>query len=71
MNTALYTADDAGGSVGRGLAIPGNDVQFVLNNLREHGRVRFGFIARPRRNCRRRWRCRRAFPAHGRDRFPR
>ena len=44
MNTALYTADDAGGSVGLGLAIPGNDVQFVLNNLREYGRVRFGFI---------------------------
>jgi serine protease Do len=44
MNTALYTADDAGGSVGLGLAIPGNDVQFVLNNLREYGRVRLGFI---------------------------
>jgi hypothetical protein len=44
MNTALYTADNSGGSVGLGLAIPGNDVQFVLNNLREYGRVRLGFI---------------------------
>jgi serine protease Do len=44
MNTALYTADDGGGSVGLGLAIPGNDVQFVLNNLREYGRVRLGYL---------------------------
>ena len=44
MNTALYTADNGGGSVGLGLAIPGNDVQFVLNNLREHGRVRLGYL---------------------------
>jgi serine protease Do len=44
MNTALYTADDGGGSVGLGLAVPGNDVQFVLNNLREYGRVRLGYL---------------------------
>jgi len=35
MNTALITAESGGGSVGLGLAIPGNDVQFVLNNLRD------------------------------------
>jgi len=42
MNTALFTAGGDGGSVGLNFAIPGNDVQFVLNNLKEHGRVRRG-----------------------------
>ena len=42
MNTALETVDAAGGSVGLGFAIPGNDLQFVVNQLKEFGRVRLG-----------------------------
>ena len=42
MNTALETVDAAGGSVGLNFAIPGNDLQFVVNQLKEYGQVRIG-----------------------------
>ena len=42
MNTALYQVDETGGSVGLNFAIPGNDVQFLANQLKQYGRVRLG-----------------------------
>ena len=44
MNTALYQVGEVGGSVGLNFAIPGNDVQFVVNQLLKTGRVRLGTI---------------------------
>jgi serine protease Do len=41
--TALFTAGD-GGSVGLGLAIPGNDAQFIVDRLLQHGQVQLGWI---------------------------
>jgi serine protease Do len=42
VNTALYQVDETGGSVGLNFAIPGNDVQFLVNQLKQYGRVRLG-----------------------------
>jgi serine protease Do len=42
VNTALYSTTSA--SAGLGFSIPGNDAQFVLNNLKEFHRVRFGYL---------------------------
>jgi len=42
MNTALQTVDDMGGSVGLNFSIPGNDLQFVVNQLKQYGKVRLG-----------------------------
>jgi serine protease Do len=44
VNTAIYSPTDESGSIGLGFSIPGNDAQFVLNNLREFGRVRLGYL---------------------------
>ena len=46
MNSAFFSVPgaDASGSIGLNFAIPGNDVQFVLNSLHEHGRVQRGFL---------------------------
>ena len=46
MNTALFSVPgaDATGSIGLNFAIPGNDVQFVLNSLRAHRRVQRGYL---------------------------
>ena len=45
MNTALFTANGGGdGSVGLGLAIPSDDVQFITGSLRRYGHVRLGFL---------------------------
>jgi serine protease Do len=44
VNTAIYSPTDDSGSIGLGFSIPGNDAQFVLNNLREFGRVRLGYL---------------------------
>ncbi len=42
MNTALYTVDDTGGSVGLNFSIPGNDLQFVVSRLKQFGKVLLG-----------------------------
>jgi serine protease Do len=44
INTALFTPNAAGGSVGLGFAIPGNDAQYVLGQLRQYGRTRPGWL---------------------------
>lgn len=44
VNTALITANDAGGSIGIGLSIPSNDVVFVVKRLLKYGRVRPGWL---------------------------
>jgi serine protease Do len=44
VNTAIYSPTDTSGSIGLGFSIPGNDAQFVLNNLKEYGRVRLGYL---------------------------
>jgi serine protease Do len=44
VNTALYTPTEEGGSVGLGFAIPGNDTQYVLGQLRKFGRVPTGWL---------------------------
>ncbi len=44
VNTALFTVDGEGGSVGLGFSIPGNDARFVVDQLREYGTLRLGFI---------------------------
>ncbi len=44
VNTAIYSPTDTSGSIGLGFSIPGNDAQFVLNNLKEFGRVRLGYL---------------------------
>src|SRR5579871_2278574 len=40
VNTAIYSPTEDSGSIGLNFAIPGNDAQYVLNNLKEFGRVR-------------------------------
>jgi serine protease Do len=40
MNTALIAPPGETGSIGLGFAIPGADVQFVINEMRKYGRVR-------------------------------
>jgi serine protease Do len=44
VNTALFTPNPQGGSVGLGFAIPGNDAQYVLDQLRRFGRTRPGWL---------------------------
>jgi serine protease Do len=44
VSTALVTTGNEGGSVGLGLAIPGNDVRFVVDRLLNHGRLQLGWI---------------------------
>jgi serine protease Do len=44
VSTALVAPGNEGGSVGLGLAIPGNDVRFVVDRLLDHGRVQLGWI---------------------------
>jgi serine protease Do len=44
VSTALVTPEHQGGSVGLGLAIPGNDARFIMDRLRAFGRVQLGWI---------------------------
>ena len=44
MNTALYSPNPEGGSVGLGFAIPSNDLLVVGGMLREYGRIHAGWI---------------------------
>ena len=44
VSTALVTSGNEGGSVGLGLAIPANDVQFVVSRLLGPGNLRLGWI---------------------------
>ncbi len=45
MNTALYNvAGSNSGSIGLNFAIPSNDVKLVLDNLRQYGRIRRGYL---------------------------
>jgi serine protease Do len=44
VNTALFTPNATSGSVGLGFAIPGNDVQYVVDQIRRYGRLRQGWI---------------------------
>jgi serine protease Do len=44
INTALYAPNGESGSVGLGFAIPGNDAQFILRQVKEYGRVRQGWL---------------------------
>jgi serine protease Do len=44
INTALFTPDGDGGSIGLGFAIPGNDAQFILNTMKQYGRLKFGWL---------------------------
>lgn len=42
--TALFAPGNEGGSVGLGLAIPSNDVRFILQRLLDQGRVQLAWI---------------------------
>ena len=46
MNTAIYGApeDENSGSIGLAFALPFNDARFVIDRLRQYGRVRAGWI---------------------------
>jgi serine protease Do len=44
VNTALFTPSDASGSVGLGLAIPGNDARAAADQLRRSGHLRQGWL---------------------------
>jgi serine protease Do len=44
VNTALFTPNPQGGSVGLGFAIPSNDAQYVLDQLRRFGHTRPGWL---------------------------
>jgi serine protease Do len=44
INTAFLAPGAGGGFVGLGFAIPGNDAQYVLNQLRQFGRTRPGWL---------------------------
>ncbi len=44
VNTALYTPAENGGSVGLGFAIPGNDAQYVVDQLRRFHRLQRGWL---------------------------
>jgi serine protease Do len=44
VNTALYTPSATSGSVGLGFAIPGNDAQYVVDQIRRYGHLRQGWI---------------------------
>ena len=43
VNTAIFSPGDTG-SIGIGFAIPANDAQFVIDQLRRFGRVRLGWF---------------------------
>jgi serine protease Do len=43
VNTAIYSPGDTG-SIGIGFAIPANDARYVLDQLRQFGRVRLGWL---------------------------
>jgi serine protease Do len=44
VSTALATPGNQSGSVGLGLAIPGNDAHFIMDRLMAFGQVRLGWI---------------------------
>jgi serine protease Do len=44
VSTVLATPENQGGSVGLGLAIPGNDARFIMVRLMAFGRVQLGWI---------------------------
>jgi len=44
VNTAIFSPLPEGGSIGLGFAIPAENVQFVVGQLREYGRVHAGFL---------------------------
>ncbi len=44
VNTAIYTPTEQSGSVGLGLAIPGNDARAAVDQLRRLGRLRQGWL---------------------------
>jgi serine protease Do len=44
VNTAIFSPLPQGGSIGLGFAIPSDNVQFVVSQLRQYGRVRAGFL---------------------------
>ncbi len=44
VSTALVNPGSENSSIGLGLAIPGNDVQFIVRRLLDTGRVRLGWI---------------------------
>ncbi len=45
MNTAIYSGDATGGSIGIGFSTPARSVKFVVGELRLYGRVRPGWLA--------------------------
>ena len=44
MNTAIFSPDATGGSIGLGFAIPSNDIKFVADALLEPGGMRVGTL---------------------------
>ena len=44
VNTSLYAPTENSGSIGVGFAIPGNDAQYVVDQLRRFGRVHRGWL---------------------------
>ena len=44
VNTAILTASGSSGSIGIGFSLPANDAQFVIDRLRQFGRIRPGWI---------------------------
>jgi serine protease Do len=44
VNTAILTATGSSGSIGIGFSLPANDAQFVIDRLRQFGRIRPGWI---------------------------
>jgi serine protease Do len=44
VNTAIFSPLPQGGSIGLGFAIPSQNVQFVIDQLRKYGSVRAGFL---------------------------
>jgi serine protease Do len=44
VNTAIFSPLPQGGSIGLGFAIPSENVQFVIEQLRKYGTVRAGFL---------------------------
>ncbi|MBS0562629.1 MAG: trypsin-like peptidase domain-containing protein [Proteobacteria bacterium] len=44
VNTAIFSPLPEGGSIGLGFAIPAENVQFVVGQLRQYGRVHAGFL---------------------------
>jgi serine protease Do len=44
VNTAIFSPLPQGGSIGLGFAIPSDNVQFVIGQLRQYGTVRAGFL---------------------------